>query len=145
MGVRVNVRTTVDRSAMRAFVNQQVADGVRRAAGRVRDGAKDMITAAGRVDVGTLRNANVAEVTSVQGTRVTGRVVNDARHAEWNHEGTGVHGPRGTPIVPRRARVLRFRPRGSATYVFAPEVQGMRPVPFLTTPLSRLRVDDFTP
>jgi len=139
--VTVNVTSKIDRAALARYIQNEIADRMQRAGGRVRDYAKDEITAAGRVNFGTLRNATQVEVAHVRGTQLSVRVVNDAEHARYNHEGTGVHGPRGAPIVPRRARVLRFRGRSGA-FVFTPEVQGITPVPFLTNALDRLTLRD---
>lgn len=140
MAVRVSV--SVDQAALRAFIQQDVAAGVARAAGRCRDYAKANITVAGRVDTGQMRNATVAEVVRTNGNEISGRVVVEADHAIYQHEGTAGDGA-GT-IVPRRARVLRFRPRGSSTFVFTPQVRGVKGVPFLTDALERLSTSDFT-
>lgn len=64
----------------------------------------------------------------------------------WRHEGTGIYG-RGTPIVPVRAKVLRFRPgkRGASfrekarhhasPFVYRNSVRGTPGSPFLTSAL----------
>ena len=140
---KVNVTSRVDTSAMQAFLANEVAQRFQQAGGIVRDYAKAEITRAGRVDTGQMRNANVAETARVQGTRIEVRVVNDTPQAEYQHEGTPQE------IFPRRARVLRFKPRGGA-FVFRPSVRGIheanptKPLPFLTNALERLSLDDFT-
>ena len=140
---RVNVTVQVDRAALQGFLANEVASRFQQAAGTVRDLAKAEITAAGRVDTGQMRNANVAETAQVRGSEIAVRVVNDTPQAGYQHEGTA------RVIRPRRARVLRFRPRGGA-FVFAPEVQGIwpgnrtEPLPFLTNALDKLNIDDFT-
>lgn len=139
----MNVTVNVDEGAVRAWIEQEVAGGVLAAAGRVRDMAKAVITADGRVDTGQMRNTIVAEVNRTEGNTVVGRVTAESEHAVYQHEGTAQE------IVPRRARVLRFRPRGSATFVFAPSVRGIhpanptKPLPFLTMALDRLAPGDF--
>lgn len=139
---QVNVTTSVNAAAMQAFLANEVAQRFQQAGGAVRDYAKAEITKAGRIDTGQMRNANVAETARIQGTRISVRVVNDTPQAQYQHEGTP------QTIRPRRARVLRFRPRGGA-FVFAPEVRGIhpanptKPLPFLTTALDRLSLDDF--
>lgn len=141
---QVNVTVNVDQAALRAWIETEVAGGVLAAAGRVRDQAKAVITAAGRVDTGQMRNAIVAEVNRTEGNAVVGRVTAESEHAAYQHEGTPAE------IVPRRAKVLRFRPRGSSTFVFAPSVRGIhpanptKPLPFLTMALDRLTPGDFT-
>ncbi len=138
-----NVRVTakVDQGAVAGFLRDDVARAMQRGAGRCRDYAKANITVAGRVDTGQMRNATIAETAVVDGTQITARVVVEADHAIYQHEGTANDG-QGT-IVPRRAKVLRFKPRGG-TFVFRPEVSGVKGVPFLTDAMERLTPADFT-
>lgn len=60
----------------------------------------------------------------------------------YQHEGTGVYGPRGAPIVPVNAKFLRFtvrtirvsasgRARSGSSVVYARSVRGVPPNPFL--------------
>jgi len=64
----------------------------------------------------------------------TGRMVTfveaRARHAGWIENGTGIYGPRGTPIVPTTKQFLRFRGRGGG-WVFARSVKGTRATHFM--------------
>jgi len=55
----------------------------------------------------------------------------NVNYAMFQHEGTGIYGPHGTPIVPVNARFLRFRPKGSTMYVYARSVRGNPPTFFL--------------
>jgi hypothetical protein len=59
-----------------------------------------------------------------------------AQRALWHHEGTGPH-----EIRPRNATVLRFRPKGSAAFVFARIVHhpGTRANKFLTDAVNAIR------
>lgn len=52
------------------------------------------------------------------------------RHAIWVHGGTGIFGPRRTPIVPRRSPMLVFYIRGRKWVKRS--VRGQRPQPYLT-------------
>jgi len=117
---------------------ETVPMAVWRGASKVRDRAKANITSAGRVDTGAMRAQLV-------GRRISGRggvwyeVGTPVPYAIYQHEGvTG-------PIVPRRAKVLRFKPSGSSTYVFARSVSGFAGVPFLTDALASLTAGDFMP
>lgn len=80
------------------------------------------------VDTGRLRQSGDTQMRPGRGSLVA-RVGFYVRHAWWVHEGTGIYGPRRTPITPRRARVLAWRGRGGWRY--ARSVRGMRPRPFL--------------
>ncbi|MFR9675851.1 HK97-gp10 family putative phage morphogenesis protein [Streptomyces sp. TR02-1] len=90
------------------------------------------------VDEGQLR-ASLAMAIDVQGPdRVVVIIGSPLEYARYVHEGTGIYGPRGRPIRPVRAQVLRFEvrnprrtPRGRGNVVYATEVKGQRPQPFL--------------
>lgn len=61
-------------------------------------------------------------------------------YAIWQHEGTGIYGPTGRPITPKRAKVMRFKPqRGigptKSGFVYARSVKGIPPTPFLVRAL----------
>lgn len=55
----------------------------------------------------------------------------NVNYAMFQHEGTGIYGPHGEPIVPVRAKFLKFIPKGGSTYVFARSVKGSPPTFFL--------------
>lgn len=48
----------------------------------------------------------------------------------WLNFGTGIYGPRATPIVPVRAKALAFMGKGG-NMVFAKSVRGMKPRPYI--------------
>lgn len=93
------------------------------------------------VDEGRLR----ASIDYTVDTSTSGRTVvtvgSPLDYAEYFHTGTGIHGPKGTPIVPVSRKALKFRyagPGGSAAvakerrgWVFAKSVKGIEPNPFL--------------
>ena len=56
-------------------------------------------------------------------------VRNDTRYLPWVNDGTGVYGPRHTPIVPKTARVLHFNWRGKEW--FLKSVKGQKPQKFV--------------
>lgn len=117
---------------------ETVPQAVRRAAGKVRDRAKANITSAGRVDTGAMRAQLVGRRLS-KGSGVWYEVGSPVPYAIYQHQGvTG-------PVVPRRAKVLRFKPSGSSTYVFARSTSGFLGAPFLTDALASLTAGDFMP
>lgn len=75
------------------------------------------------VDTGLLRSSITGAVT-VSATRVTGRIGTNVQYARYVHDGRG-------PIVPRRRRFLRFKPKGSNTFVYARRVGPQPANPFL--------------
>lgn len=95
------------------------------------------------VDQGQLRASLLMEMDTENGQPVA-RVGTNVTYALFVHEGTGIYGPRRTPIRPVRARFLRWpiknntgsgrrRYRGGATerYAYAKQVKGSPPRPFL--------------
>ncbi|MEV0754932.1 hypothetical protein [Streptosporangium sp. NPDC050280] len=78
-----------------------------------------------RVDRGFAR-AQIYSLVLPYGTRVVGKAGSYAHYAYWLDVGTGVYGPFGKPIVPKRAKVLVFTPKGSNVTVFAASVKGLK-------------------
>jgi hypothetical protein len=89
------------------------------------------------VDKGPLRASITAEVTSNPARQtVTGRVESRLPYAIYQELGTGIYGPRGAPIRPKRAKRLVFKPKGSNQFVFAKQVRGAPPQRYLTRALA---------
>lgn len=93
------------------------------------------------VDDGPLRASLRTKMESGSRT-VKGWVYSDLEYSIWVHEGTGIYGPRGQPIKPKRGRYLVFEarnarttPRGGGNLVFARQVRGQRPQRFLLNAL----------
>ena len=133
----VNIRFTFNEQTFRRMTeNGSIAQATWRAAGKVRDQAKQNVTDDGRVDTGRMR-------ASIQGQRMRSRtggvfyeVGTPVEYALFQHEGTRDHGP-------RRAKILRFTPKGSGVVVFAKRVRGVKASKFLTRALESLRASDF--
>lgn len=131
-------RLHLDEAAIRALSNQggTVDQAVQRAAGRARDYARENLTKDGRVDTGRLRNSIRYERRS-RGDRVSNYVVgSDLQYAIFQEEGTRAHGP-------RRAKVMRFKPKGGSAFVFARWVRGVTASHFLRRAAQRLSPRDF--
>lgn len=102
------------------------------------------------VDQGQLRASLLMEMDTENGVPVA-RVGTNVRYALYVHQGTGIYGPRKTPIRPVRARFLRWpvknqsgvgrrRYRRGATerYAYAKQVKGSPARPFLTDALAQV-------
>lgn len=93
------------------------------------------------VDTGRLRASIAVEYTREAG-RVVARVGSNLEYAIFQEEGTGVYGPRGRPITPVSAKVLRWVPKGGARgrgksrYAFARSVRGTPAVHYLRDALN---------
>lgn len=71
-------------------------------------------------------------------TRVRGRVEATAPHAVYQHEGTGMFGPRRRRIRPVRARALRFVWREAGGLVFFRSVKGTPGTKYLVRAVEEL-------
>lgn len=92
-----------------------------------------------RVDTGRLR-ASIDTVPIKRAGMPGARIGSKVKYALWVHEGTGLYGPKHARIRPKRARYLRFKPRGARRFIFRKSVKGMRPNPYLrdALPFARL-------
>jgi hypothetical protein len=79
------------------------------------------------VDTGRLR-ASVGVDLVNRGGLPAARIGSRVKYARLHHDGHG-------PIVPVRARALRFRPKGSRTWVFAKRVRAVKGTKYLTRAL----------
>lgn len=138
MGVRVTVRVNIDQSKVNeltsagGLIDQKTA----RAAGKVRDEAKRIIVSEGRVDTGAMMQGVKRERSSSSPPGVSTWIISsDEPYSKYQHDGT-----RG-PIVPRRAKVLRFRVGGKTVY--ARKVRGISGIKFLTRALDKVSPNDW--
>ena len=91
-----------------------------------------------RIDTGRLR-ASIHTTIVLRNGNPTALVGTNVKYAILVHDGTGIYGPRHRPIRPRRAKFLRFRPKGKRGFVYAREVKGMKPNAFLRNALRAAR------
>jgi hypothetical protein len=84
-----------------------------------------------RIDTGQLRSSIF--VRPVDGPNV--QIGTTVAYARLVHDGTGIYGPRHRMIRPVRGRYLVFTPKGGKGKVFARQVRGMPPNPFLKAAL----------
>jgi hypothetical protein len=104
------------------------------------------------VDEGRLRSS-INYVVTITPRRVVVNVGSPLEYAIYIHNGTGIYGPKHTPIRPVTAKALKFetpkgmgpmRPgqrraaKGRRGYVFARSVRGVPPSPFLSDALEEV-------
>lgn len=82
-----------------------------------------------RIDTGRLRSDIHVQMLIVGGKPI-GRVGFNVFYGLYVHDGTGVFGPKGAPITPKKGKYLRWRAKNGA-FTYAKKVLGMRPNPFL--------------
>lgn len=88
-----------------------------------------------RIDTGQTRASVNTRMVTWRGLPAA-RVGSPLRKARLIHGGTGIYGPRRQPIRPKRAKYLRFKPKGSGRVIYARSVKGMAANPFLKDALS---------
>lgn len=91
-----------------------------------------------KVDSGRLRSSVTFQVTGTNAPQMKGRVGSNLEYALAVEEGTGIYGPKGRPITPVQARVLRFPVKGGRI-VFAKSVKGRPATPYLRPALQAIR------
>lgn len=106
---------------------------VHRKVDQVLSATEAIATATAPVQLGFLRNNRTKSITG-EGTRLVGQLTYHAPYALAVMKGTGIYGPRGVPITPKRGQYLVFRGRDGGL-VYAREVRGQRANPFLVNAL----------
>jgi hypothetical protein len=103
----------------------QVARGILKLGKKVERKAKRLTP----VDHGVLRNSISTELIIRKGP--VARIGTKVKYALYVHEGTGIYGPKGVPITPKRSKVLVFTAKKTNKLVFARSVKGMKGTPYL--------------
>lgn len=106
-------------------------------AGRVRDSAKAILTQEGRVDTGALRQSIITQLVEKTPSSITYAIGSPLPYAIYQE--LGVAGP----VLPRRAKVLRFKPKGSGQFVYARSTKGFKGAHYLTRALLALGPADW--
>lgn len=102
-------------------------------------GHKVRTAARRRINSRTGRLANSIEVSIVIRDGGAGvQIGTSLYYARYVHDGTGIHGPLGRPIRPRRARALAFS-GAAGTETFAARSNGQRGTHFLRNALRAAR------
>jgi hypothetical protein len=63
----------------------------------------------------------------------------NASYAKFVYSGTGIYGVHKHPIVPLRAKYLRFKPKGSNVYLFKKSVKGQKRTEFLKKAIEQFK------
>ncbi len=133
----MGVRITVNEAALQRLLTSPDGE-VARAVRRVAENTANIARATAPVDNGQLRSSIRVEMRYGDG-QVKAWVYTPLEYGLHLHEGTGVYGPTGQPIRPRRGQYLVFPSRsgrgGRGGMVFAREVRGVRPRRFLLNAL----------
>ena len=144
-GQRTSVQVTLDPRMINPMLVRVTDLSARRAAGRTRDRAKANLVAAGRIDTGRLLNSISARRTAEVGMgpspsplATTYAVGTPVFYAGFQEHGIG-------PVYPRKAKVLRFRPKGSSVFIFRPMTRGFPGAHYLRDAYRALTLKDYLP
>jgi hypothetical protein len=129
------VTITLDEDAIRTLLTSPEGD-----VGRAVTEVVERTAALARANAGG--GALAASIkTQYRSTRTgfKGWVYTDLDYGLYVHEGTGIYGPKGAPIRPKKGKYLVFTPKGgparpgrnASGKVFARQVKGMRPRRYL--------------
>lgn len=95
---------------------------------------RDLAARKAPVDTGRLRSSITWRIEFVNG-RPVAVIGTNVAYAKFVHDGTGIYGRAGTPILAKPGKVFVFTPKGSADPVFARSTKGVPARPFLTEAL----------
>lgn len=123
------VNLQINRAAVRALLVDP-SGGVARDLLRRGNNVATLAKKYAPVNTGRLRASIEAKLVKYSGS-IAVVIGTNVEYAMLQHEGTGIYGPNGTPIVPLNAQALRFRPKGSTEFVYAKSVRGSMPTFFL--------------
>lgn len=137
MARRSQVRIRLRYPALANYTKEQMRAATLQAAQITRERARDNLRKAGRFDTGELDRTITIKDATDNPTYPRFAVGSPVKQAVFNEFGTRAHGP-------VRAKVLRFKPKGSSAYVFAKWVRGISAVRFMRNALKSLTVYDFT-
>lgn len=110
----------IRQTGVRRLVENEITQFVATLAGRVESQAKRLSP----VWTGRLRTSIDASRPRVRGLTVSATVSTRTGYGLWPERGTGIYGPRGRVIRPRRAPFLIFRPRGLDHVIRTRSVKG---------------------
>lgn len=119
MATGASVKVKLDHTKINPFLVRVTDLSAKRAATRIAARANNNVTAKNRVRTGALSKSYQARQSrNVRGQYMSGYDVGSPLfYAGWQEDGIG-------PVVPRKASVLRFQPKGSAVYIFRPRTKG---------------------
>lgn len=123
----------IDRAKLERIMQAKAAELAARGAQSARLRVQANITKKPRVDTGAMRDS--VGVRQLSATKY--RVHSGTFYTMYQENGVGV-------IVPKKAKALRFKPKGSGTFVFAQRSSGFPAGNFFRDTVRQLDTKDFT-
>jgi hypothetical protein len=127
----------LDERAIRVHVGGIAEDCAHAGAKALQTRVRHNITTAGRVDTTAMRNSFT--IKKADGwPNPSFSVGSDLHYTVYQEEGIG-------PVTPKRAKFLRFKPKGSRTFVFTKRTRGFPGAHFFKRAVASMDEADFTP
>lgn len=130
------VRVRLDRSALQRVVHDAADRAAANGAEAALRYARQELVQAGRVNTGNLLASLVKVKVEDTGWRVRYLVGSPLEYAIYQEKGVG-------PIKPMTAQVLRFKPKGSSSFVFAHSTKGFEGAHYMQKAVNRVKLRDF--
>ena len=131
-----SVRYSIDSRKINKISKEINYKSAEKAANIVVMNARDNLVKAGRYRTGALLLSLKAKTVLRANGRVAFLVGSDMPYAVFQEKGVG-------PFGPKRAKVLRFKPKGSGAYVFARYVKGFKGAFYFKKALAKVNIRDF--
>ena len=136
MAAPVEVRLRIDHSTMSAVVGNITSKAVQKAGEVSRERYVANLRSDDLVNSGKLVNSITTAPVPRGILSPAVAIGSPLDYVKYPEFGTRAHGP-------RRAKALRFKPKGSSTFVFTKWVRGVRPYGFARRTLDQIRPTDF--
>lgn len=135
-GIGGGFRFKLDQGAWNDVKSRARMEASRKAARATARRVQNEIRALGRVNSGKMVSSVTVQGPRQGGETTTFTVGSDLFYFWIQNDGTG-------PIYPVRAKFLRFKPKGSATFVFAKRTRGVPAGRFMEKASRGVRISDF--
>jgi hypothetical protein len=126
----------IDHAAVVTIVGGMTKEAVQRAADTTKGRARANVISMGLVNTGKLVNSFETRDVTLNPMKPKIEVYSTDKEAIYPEKGRG-------PIVAAPGKVLRFKPKGMVTFVFAKRVGPVRPYGFMRKAMLRLTRRDF--
>lgn len=126
------MKINIDMGRLERRFRREEVESARRAADATEKRVKDNIISSGRVDTGRMHDTIHQE----QAGPTHIKVVSGAPYTIYQEKGIG-------PVRPTKAKALRFKPKGSGTFVFAMRTKGFPGAHFFGKAFRAIRLQDF--
>lgn len=131
-GERQTMIIYLDEDKLARMIDKERERAVERASEKTEQRVKDNIISSGRVDTGKMHDT----IRSAPASRFVTNVLSDLHYTIYQEKGIG-------PVTPVKAKALRFKPKGSGSFVFAMRTKGFPGAFFFQRAFNSILLQDF--